>query len=53
MAACGVMRKDKNSMAFPWLKERIRELIEPFGGTEQETQQAYDHILAEMLGVKM
>ncbi len=50
MAASGVMRKDKNGVAYPGLKERIKELVEPFGGTEQEIQQVYDHILAGMLG---
>lgn len=34
MAATGLMRKDKNSTAYPGLKERIKELIEPFGGTD-------------------
>ena len=45
MAGSGIMRKDKNAVAYPGLKERIKELIEPFGGIDQKIQQVYDHVL--------
>ena len=42
----GLIRKDKNNVIYPNLKEYIREYCGVHGITEQEMQQVYDHVLA-------
>lgn len=44
-----LVRKDRNAVVYPNLKERLKELLEPFSANEQEIEQVYNHILAEML----
>lgn len=49
MNGLGLARMDKNSIVYPRLKERIRELIGLHNASEQEIEGAYSHILMEML----
>jgi len=46
----GLIRKDKNNVIYPNLKEYIREYCGVHGITEQEMQQVYDHVLAGVIG---
>lgn len=52
IAILEVMRMDKNSVCYPHLKERIKELLSVQNATEQEIEQVYNHILIEILGGK-
>ena len=47
-----ILKIDSHNRVFPILKERIKQLIEQYGATEPERQQAYDHIIMELLGGK-
>jgi len=49
MANLEVMRLDKNTIAYPHLKEQIKALIGVHKATEQDIQQVYDHILYEII----
>lgn len=49
MKNVGLIRMDTASRIYPNLKERIAALIEQYGATQQEVDQVYNHILAEML----
>lgn len=44
-----LLKRDRNSVTYPYLKERIKELTVNHGATEQEINQVYDHIIMEML----
>lgn len=44
-----IIRMDTQQRVFPFLKQRIQNLIAQYEATEQEIQQVYDHILAELL----
>ena len=44
-----LMRKDKNSIVYPHLKEHIKTYLSPHGATGADIQQIYDHILAGLL----
>ncbi len=49
MASLQVVRRDKNSVVYPNLKEFIRSYASVHGITDDEIQQVYDHILAGMI----
>jgi len=49
MANLELIRMDKNSVVYPHLKSRIDELLGTHNASEQEREQVYNHILAEML----
>jgi hypothetical protein len=42
-------RRDKNSTIYPRLKDRIRDLLQFHGATEQEVDPVYQHILAGLI----
>jgi hypothetical protein len=44
-----LIRKDTQNRIFPFLKERIKNLLQFHNASEQESEQVYNHILAEML----
>ena len=47
--AAGLMRGDNKARSFPYLKEKIKSEIALHGATEEEIDQLYNHILAEIL----
>jgi hypothetical protein len=49
MVGMQLMRKDKNAVAFPTLKEFIKAYASVHGITDQEIQQVYDHIMAGLI----
>lgn len=49
MESLQVVRKDKNNVVYPNLKEFIRAYCGVHGVTEQEIQQVYEHVLAGMI----
>jgi len=49
MSNLGIVRMDKNAVVYPHLKSRIDELLGTHNASEQEREQVYSHILAEML----
>jgi len=49
LVAIEVIKKDVGGAHFPRLKDRIKELIQNHGATEQEIEQVYNHILMELL----
>jgi hypothetical protein len=50
MESLQVVRKDKNNVVYPNLKEFIRAYCGVHGVTEQEIQQVYEHVLAGVIG---
>lgn len=49
MANLELVRMDKNTVMYPHLKDRIKELLETHNASDQEVEQVYNHILMEML----
>jgi len=49
MANLEIMRMDKNAVCYPNLKDRIKSLLGTHQASDQEIDQVYNHILAEML----
>jgi hypothetical protein len=46
----GLIRKDRNGIIYPCLKDHVRTYLAPHGAADGEIQQVYDHVLAGMLG---
>lgn len=44
-----LIRKDTQNRVFPYLKDRIRNLLQFHQATEQEVEQVYNHIVMELL----
>jgi len=44
-----IIKIDTHNRVYPYLKQRIEQLISQYGATEQEIMQVYNHILMEML----
>jgi hypothetical protein len=49
LKAAGLLRVDNKARSFPYLKEKIRSEIALHGATDEEIDQLYNHILAEVL----
>lgn len=49
MDSLKVIRKDKNSVVYPNLKEFVSAYCSVHGATEQEMQQVYEHVLGGMV----
>lgn len=49
VASLGLIRMDKNAVVYPYLKNRIEELLGTHNASEQEREQVYNHILMEIL----
>jgi hypothetical protein len=49
MANRQLIRKDTQNRIFPFLKDRIRNLLQFHDASEQEIEQVYNYILAELL----
>src|SRR5271157_1072402 len=39
------IRRDKNSVVYPYLKDRLKDMLQFHGATEQEIEQLYQHII--------
>jgi hypothetical protein len=44
-----VIKKDKNNIAYPNLKDFVRQQCVIHGASEQEMSQVYDHILSGLM----
>jgi hypothetical protein len=44
-----LIREDTNSRIFPFLKDRINNLISQYGATKEEIEQVYNHIMMEVI----
>jgi len=51
IVSAGLLRKDKNSVMYPNLKERIIELMGIHEATAQEIEDTYDHIVMEIISI--
>ena len=47
--AMQLSRRDKNSTVYPRLKDRIKDLLQFHGATEQEAYQVYQHVMARLI----
>lgn len=45
----GFVKRDDKARTFPLLNFRIAELLTPVGGTQEDVDQVYNHIIAELL----
>ena len=44
-----IIRVDTQQRIFPYLKDKLKNMLQQYGATEQEIEQVYNHILAEIL----
>lgn len=49
LRSIGVAHKDTHSKHHPQLKEKIKDMLQNHGATEQEVEQVYQHIVYEIL----